>query len=82
MATHASILAWRIPGIEECGELPSMGSHRIEHDWSDLAAAPADFNHKDSFREFPGDPVVKTLPSNAEDVSLILGQRAKIPYAL
>ena len=39
MATHSSVLAWRIPGTGEPGGLPSMGSHRIGHDWSDLAAA-------------------------------------------
>ena len=41
MATHSSILAWRIPGMEEPGGLPSMGSHRVGHDWSNLAAAAA-----------------------------------------
>ena len=41
MATHSSILAWRIPGMGEPGGLPSMGSHRARHDWSDLAAAAA-----------------------------------------
>ena len=39
IAIHSSILAWRIPGTEEPGGLPSMGSHRVRHDWSDLAAA-------------------------------------------
>ena len=39
MATHSSVLAWRIPGMEEPGGLLSMGSHRVGHDWSDLAAA-------------------------------------------
>ena len=39
MATHSSVLAWRIPGTGEPGGLPSMGSHRAGHDWSDLAAA-------------------------------------------
>ena len=39
MATHSSVLAWRIPGTGEPGRLPSTGSHRVEHDWSDLAAA-------------------------------------------
>ena len=39
VVTHSSIFAWRIPGTEEPGGLPSMGSHRIGHDWSDLAAA-------------------------------------------
>ena len=32
MATHSSVLAWRIPGTEEPGGLPSMGSHRVRHD--------------------------------------------------
>ena len=41
MATHSSVLAWRIPGTAEPGRLPSMGSHRIRHDWSNLAAAAA-----------------------------------------
>ena len=39
MATHSSVLAWRIPGTGEPGGLPSVGSHRVVHDWSDLAAA-------------------------------------------
>ena len=39
MATHSSVLAWRIPGMGEPGGLPSMGLHRVGHDWSDLAAA-------------------------------------------
>ena len=39
MATHSSVLAWRIPGTGEPGGLLSMGSHRVGHDWSDLAAA-------------------------------------------
>ena len=41
MATHPSVLAWRILGMEEPGGLLSMGSHRVGHDWSDLAAAAA-----------------------------------------
>ena len=43
MATHSSVLAWRIPGTAEPGGLLSMGSHRVRHDWSDLAAAAAVF---------------------------------------
>ena len=39
MATHSSVLAWRIPGTGEPGGLPSMGSHREEQHWSGLAAA-------------------------------------------
>ena len=48
MATHSSVLAWRIPGTGEPGGLPSMGSHRVGHDWSDLAIAiDALLLHKD-----------------------------------
>ena len=39
METHSNALAWRIPGTGEPGGLPSVGSHRVGHDWSDLAAA-------------------------------------------
>ena len=41
MATHSSVLAWRIRETEEPGRKPSMGSHRVGHNWSDLAAAAA-----------------------------------------
>ena len=61
MATHSSVLAWRIPGTAEPGGLPSMGSHRVGHDWSDLAAAAA------------GGSVGKNLPANAGNVGSIPG---------
>ena len=41
MATHSSVLAWRIPGMGEPRGLTSMGSHRVGHDWSGLAVAVA-----------------------------------------
>ena len=41
MATHSSVLAWRSPGMGAPGGLPSMGSHRVRHNWSNLAAAAA-----------------------------------------
>ena len=41
MATHSSVLAWRIPGTGEPGGLLLLGLHRVRHDWSDLAAAAA-----------------------------------------
>ena len=41
MATHSSVLAWRIPGMGEPGGLPSTGLHRVRNDRSDLAAAAA-----------------------------------------
>ena len=45
MATHSSVLAWRIPGTGAPGGLPSIGSHRVRHNWSDLAAAAAASNY-------------------------------------
>ena len=50
MATHSSVLAWRIPGTGKPGGLLSMGSHRVGHDWSNLAAAAA--------RHFPRFPQI------------------------
>ena len=53
MATDSSILAWRIPGTEEPGGLPSMGLHRVGHDYSDLAAAVVEyFKHLEASLSF------------------------------
>ena len=41
MATHSSVLPWRIPGTEEPGRRPSVGSQRVGHDWSNSAVAAA-----------------------------------------
>ena len=54
MATHSRVLAWRISGTGKPGGLPSMESHRVRHDWSDLAAAAVYICWG-----FPGDSVVK-----------------------
>ena len=61
VATHSSVLAWRIPGTGEPGGLPSTGLHRVGHDWSDLAAAAA-------LRASQVSLVVKNLFVNAGDV--------------
>ena len=49
MATHSSVLAWRIPDTEESSGLLSMGSHRVRHNWSDLAAAATEFEKRPEF---------------------------------
>ena len=54
MATHSSVLAWRIPGTGEPGELPSLGSHRVGHDWSDLAAWSQCITRLHSLRAWSG----------------------------
>ena len=64
MATHSSVLAWRIPGTGEPGGLPSMGSHRVGHDWSDLATAAAACSH--NTLGIPVGSVVKNLPALQE----------------
>ena len=48
MAPHSSVPAWRIPGTGEPGGLPSMGSHRVGHNWSNLAAAAAEYIMRDA----------------------------------
>ena len=49
MAAHSSVLAWRIPGMAEPGGLRFMGSHRVGHDWSDLAAVAATCRVRETF---------------------------------
>ena len=46
MVAHSGVLAWRIPGTGEPGGLPSMGSHRVGHNWSDLAVSNIYFSLK------------------------------------
>ena len=65
MATHSSVLAWRILGTGEPGGLPSMGSHRVRHDLSDLAAAAA--------VGFPGSSYSKEIACSVADLGLIPG---------
>jgi len=54
MATHSSVLVWRIPGTGEPGGLPSMGSHRVGHYRSDLAAATEHFLRDVRYKHFFG----------------------------
>ena len=70
MARHSSVLAWRIPGMGEPGGLPSLGSHRVGHDWSDLAAAAAAAGHWASLVA----QLVNNLPAMQEILVQFLGQ--------
>ena len=69
MAIHSSVLAWRIPGMGEPGGLPSMGSHRVGHDWSDLAAVAA----AAGWMGLPGGSDSKESACNAGVAGLIPG---------
>ena len=52
MATHSSVLAWKIPGMGEPGGLSSLGSHRVRHDWSNLAAAAYCLVHRRNSKDW------------------------------
>ena len=64
MAPHSSVLAWRLPGTGLPDGLPAMGSHRVGHDWSDLAATAAagefslDFHSSPTLRIFSTDKII------------------------
>ena len=64
MATHSTIFAWRIPGTEEPDGLPSMGSNRVGHDWSDLAAA-----NRSKAGELQGTLIIRMTETSQETTS-------------
>ena len=80
MATHSSVLAWRIPGMGESGGLPSMGSHRVGHDWSDLAAAAAAWISRSSDQKnvYSGNTIctIQLLDVMSQEKRMIYGVRA------
>ena len=76
MAPHSSVLAWRIPGTGEPGGLPSVGSNRVGHDWSDLAAA---VSHLINSLGFPGSSDSKESTCNAEDPGSVPGSGRSPP---
>ena len=73
MATHSSILAWRIPEMGEPGGLPSMGSHRVGHDYSDLAAAVNHSTQHMVFRKYVLGGQEKHLSENTSPENSLLG---------
>ena len=66
MATHSSVLAWRIPQTEEPGWLQFIGSQRVGHNWVTF--------HSYRYLGFPGGSVVKNPPANTEASILVLGR--------
>ena len=72
MANQLSVLAWRVPGTGDPGGLPSMGTHRVGHDWGDLAAAAAAAG-KIEGRRRRGQQRIRWLDgiTNSMDMSLI-----------
>ena len=66
MATHSSVLAWRIPGTAEPGGLPSMGSHRVGYDWSNLAAAAEE--KKKGYEKIFEEIIVENFPNTEKEI--------------
>ena len=82
MATHSSILAWKIPRTEEPARLQSMGSQRVRHNrMTSLTNQRLNNKYRNS-QDFPCGPLVKNLQCNARDTDSISGQGSKIPYAV
>ena len=76
MATHSSILGWRIPWMEESGRLQSMGSQRVRHHWAisllyDLATKEALFPYKHTLGKISGDILFRIRAICIEDVLFI-----------
>ena len=69
MATHSSVLPWRIPGTGEPGGLPSMGSCRVGYDWSNLAAAETPQRIKAVFTRFPCMYVEKAMAPHSSTLA-------------
>ena len=72
-APHSSTLAWKLPGTGEPGRLQSMGSNRVGHDWSDLAAAAADQSYGASLMSVKNLPAMQETTCNAGDLGSISG---------
>ena len=81
MASHSSVLAWRIPGTREPGGLLSLGWHRVGHDWSDLAAAAASNVDKKSLSfPLPWEFQTPISTSRAPDPFLLFGDPGFLTY--
>ena len=70
MATHSSVLVRRIPGMGEPGGLLSMGSHRVRHDWSDLAAAAEEEEEEKNkvYNKISEEIIVENFPNMEKEI--------------
>ena len=72
MATHSSVFAWRIPGMGVPGGLLSMGSHRVGHDGSDLAAAVTFYTFSLTLINGKGEIILNTMYTLRVGVKIFL----------
>ena len=84
MATHSRVIAWRIPGTGEPGGLPSIGSHRVGHDWSDLAAAAAAGlgSYKQALTTVKSKLIIWTEESSSKSSLSLFNQKSKNEWIL
>ena len=82
MATHSSVLAWRIPGMVEPGGLPYMGSHRFRHDWSDLAAAEEEKEKKKGYEKIFEEIIVENYPNMEKEIVNQVQEAWRVPYRI
>ena len=82
-ATHSSVLAWRIPGMAEPVGLPSMGSHIVGHDWSNLAAAAAEEEEKKKgFEKNFEEIIVENFPNMEKEIVNQVQEVQRVPYRI
>ena len=80
VAPHSSTLAWKIPWMEEPGGLPSMGSHRVGHDWSDLATAEEE--KKKGYEKIFEEIIVENIPQMEKEIVNKLQEAQRVPYKI
>ena len=82
MATHSSVLSWRIPRTGEPGGLPSLGSHRVGHDWSNLAAAEEEEEKKKGYDKIFEEIIVENFPNMEKEIVNQVREAQKVPYRI
>ena len=84
MATHSSTFAWKIPGMGEPGWLPSMGSHRVGHNWSDLAAAAEEEEgeKKKGYEKIFKEIIVENFPNMEKEITNQVQEAQRVPYKI
>ena len=82
MATHSSVLAWRIPGTGEPGGLLSVGSHRVGHNWSDSAVSSNEHVSEPTSQVIPPPPLSPWCPYVSSRLCLYFCFADKIIYAI